>query len=355
MDKNLDQLDQLGTSSPSDKLHVRRNGQDFSISVADFSASSSGSVNSASNVGTGAGKVFKTRVGSDLQFKSIGGAGNVAVSNTVDDITISVSPDSTKADKVVPTASGNVAALSASGNLQDSGVQAASLLQDITGESIGDLLDVDLTGISTNDTLRWDGTKFVSDMAAQPLDGTLTVLSGVTPEPDHLIYFDGVDTATTAPLTPLGRSFIASTSAGDGRDTLGLGTSAVADLTTSTDDETTGRVLRTDDVYSPAWTSPSLQNGWTDNPTEGLVYRVVLGMLQFSGVITAGTKTDGTLLFTLPAGSRPSGTRLVPVGSLESGGGVGAYVNIGSDGSVTAYNVGPAQTQIVFNTTVRLT
>ncbi len=61
---------------------------------------------------------------------------------------------------------------------------------------------------------------------AQPLDATLTAVAGVTTAANTIVYFTGVDTATSTPLTAFGRSLIDDADATAARTTLGLGSAA---------------------------------------------------------------------------------------------------------------------------------
>lgn len=54
---------------------------------------------------------------------------------------------------------------------------------------------------------------------------------------------------------------------------------------------------------------PAFQNGWSNDgsPYETLAFRLLSNnQLIMKGVITGGTTTDGTVLFTLPEGYRPA-------------------------------------------------
>ncbi|QNR53876.1 putative tail fiber protein [Pseudomonas phage phiK7A1] len=84
-------------------------------------------------------------------------------------------------------------------------------------------------------------------ISAQEADATLTALAGVAATTNKLPYFNGTDSATVTDLTAFGRSLIDDADATAGRATLGLGTSATVDATTSNLDVTAGRLMRVGD------------------------------------------------------------------------------------------------------------
>lgn len=282
MDKNLDQLDPIAALDGNDILHVRRLGKDYQLKGSDLTASLPESVQNGVNVGTGAGKVFKSKLGSNLQFKSISGSGNISVSNGTDNVVISVSPDSTKANKVSPSATGNVATLDVSGDLVDSGVNIANVLVDISGESIGDLLDVSLAGIASGDYIVWDGTSFVKGLA-------LTVASIANVGTGEGVYKGNVAGAVEMKTLKGG---------------------AGISLTTSTDEIEVAALPYGSGV---AWQTPTLLNSWTSNASYPARYRVVGDIIHLEGVIDAGAKTDGTVVFQLGVGERPSALSLIHI------------------------------------------
>lgn len=71
-----------------------------------------------------------------------------------------------------------------------------------------------------------DNTKFITPAKlagyAQPIDSTLTAMSGVVTAADKLIYFNGVDTATSTTLTSFARTLLDDTSAAAAQSTLGV-------------------------------------------------------------------------------------------------------------------------------------
>lgn len=90
------------------------------------------------------------------------------------------------------------------------------------------------------------------------------------------------------------------------------------------------------------WFDLILQNSWTDTvsfATPG--YKIVNRNIYLRGVLTAGTKTDGTILFTLPDGYLPESPQTLIIQSdcnnLDENAGI--TVVVGVDGSAKCYGV----------------
>jgi hypothetical protein len=70
------------------------------------------------------------------------------------------------------------------------------------------------------------------------------------------------------------------------------------------------------------WTTATLQNAWTNSSGTAAYYKDDFSTVTLRGYITGGTKTSGTILFTLPAGYRP--IQDAYVAALATSGSVGS-------------------------------
>lgn len=86
-----------------------------------------------------------------------------------------------------------------------------------------------------------------ASISAQPSNGNLTALAGLTGAADRLPYFTGQGALSLTTLTAKARELLASANEAGMRTTLGLGTAAVADLTATAYDSTPGRALKVGD------------------------------------------------------------------------------------------------------------
>jgi hypothetical protein len=94
-------------------------------------------------------------------------------------------------------------------------------------------------------------------------------------------------------------------------------------------------------AYNP-WTAlPTLQNSWSDSG-----FCAPVGYLQqdlgvwLRGEIHGGTQTDGTLLFTFPAGCRPAHVVNVSLQAQVSSSFTVARLTVGTDGAARIYGIG---------------
>lgn len=84
------------------------------------------------------------------------------------------------------------------------------------------------------------------------------------------------------------------------------------------------------------WVTPSLSAGWTGS--YGFGYKKLTnGIVYIRGRLTPGTETDGTTIFTLPAGYRPvDATVNIITSNIVGSAGARLYIN-GSGGAVQIF------------------
>lgn len=90
-----------------------------------------------------------------------------------------------------------------------------------------------------------------------------------------------------------------------------------------------------------AWNGPiGLTSGWTGSAYYRIDVRT--GIVDFKGQISPGTATDGTLIFTMPAGFRPLQECVFPVVHRGGSGGT-SWVRVSADGTVRLVFNGSSQ------------
>lgn len=188
---------------------------------------------------TGVGALFEAKSGTDtnadINFKAKGtgsvnikgtatSQGKLAVYEDTDNGTnkLTITPPasiSADADVVLPAAGGTLCTLAGS--------------ESLTNKKLGSL--------TTNGFVKTgsgDGTLSVDTTSYQTLDPTLTAMAGVSSSADKFIYFNGVDTATSATCTAAARTILDDATVDDIITTLGgaayTGTSGIVRKTSPT-------------------------------------------------------------------------------------------------------------------------
>ena len=88
-------------------------------------------------------------------------------------------------------------------------------------------------------------------------NANLSALADLTGAADRLAYFTGVGAMALTPLTAVARALLDDTTVAAQRTTLGLGTVATSDVTTSAIDTTAGRILKVGDFGVGATVAPA--------------------------------------------------------------------------------------------------
>ena len=161
----------------------------------------------------------------------------------------------------------------------------------------------------------------------QPLDATLTALSGVSTAANQLIYSTAPDTFSTTSITSFGRSLIDDADAATARTTLGLGTAAV-----QSDDRYAHRSNNLSDLTSIATARSNLGLGNVDNTSD--VNKSVASATQLTTARSInGTNFNGTGNITTNSWGT---SRTITIGST------GKSVNGSADASWSLTEIGAA-------------
>ena len=106
-----------------------------------------------------------------------------------------------------------------------------------------------------------------------------------------------------------------------------------------------GATLSTSTITQESWTAPTLLNSWVNfgSPFQTARYRKdASGIVHVQGLIKDGTATDGTTLFTLPAGYRPDAQLIFMCGQFDN---VYGRIDVHADGTVDLGTTGHATWQ----------
>ena len=185
------------------------------------------------------------------------------------------------------------------------------------------------TATAGTNTTQLATTAFVQTglSSRQPLDATLTALSGVSTAANQLIYSTASDTFSTTSITSFGRSLIDDTDAPTARTTLGLGTAAV-----QSDDRYTHRSNNLSDLANVATARSNLGLGNVDNTSD--VNKSVASAAQLTTARSInGTNFNGTENITTNSWGT---SRTITIGST------GKSVNGSADASWSLTEIGAA-------------
>lgn len=136
-------------------------------------------------------------------------------------------------------------------------------------------------------------------IGAQASHANLTALSGATAATNTFPYWNSATTMLASPITAFGRSLIDDADASAARTTLGLGTTATLDVTTSALDTTAGRVLKVGDWGLGSGIGVADLQTNLDTLTRG-------GFYAYAANSTGAPNTGSGSVIHLPRDSRPT-------------------------------------------------
>lgn len=221
------------------------------------------------------------------------------------------------------------------GNLSTGTISDARLPDTITSNISGN--SATATKLATARTINgvaFDGTAniIIADDTKQPADATLTALAGLTTGADKLVYFTGVDVASTTTLTSFARTLLDDADAATMRSTLGVNNAS--NLNTGTVDDALLPAIITSDITGNSATATKLATARTISgvPFDGTAdiivpadsYRGTYKNLKI--VHSATTPVTSTITFDLleVATTDKSAARVISSGSVSlSGNGAG--------------------------------
>jgi hypothetical protein len=184
-----------------------------------------------------------------------------------------------------------------------------------------------------------------ADATKQPLDATLTALSGLTTGADKLPYSTGTDTFSQTDLTSFGRSLLDDSDAAASRSTIGLGNVENTALSTWAG---TGNITTVGTISSGTWsgTTIGISKGGTGQTTANAALNALLpSQATHSGKVLSTNGTDTSWLALAGTGTVTSidlsgGT----TGLTSSGGPVTASGTLTLGGTLAVANGGTGST-----------
>lgn len=232
-------------------------------SADEIEISTSAEINTASNVGTGQG-VFKEKSGVDLRFKTLKAGPNIILNISTDEI------------EIESTGGGGPAGEANTSSSLGAGV---SFVAPKSG------VDLPFRSLLSSAGLTWSQE---TNTVTASLHASLISIAGLTTSANKSIYTTASNTYATYDLSVFGRSLIDDADATAARTTLGLGTAATRNATTSATDTTSERLWRTNDLVKQTSSTDATAGRVLLNSAHGLgstasIYKDNLNTISVTG------------------------------------------------------------------------